>query len=133
MKRVQLCRILISETSEEQMIWLEEVDGDRVFPIVIGFFEAAAIDRNIKEIRSSRPLTHDLVRIAISRLGGDIERIEIHDIRGNTFYARIVIRQEGREQPIGIDARPSDAIAIALDADAPIYVADAVMAEVAAL
>ena len=131
MNRVQICRILISETSEEQMIWLEEVDGDRVLPIVIGFFEAAAIDRNVKEIRSHRPLTHDLVRLSISELGGLIDRIEIHAIHSNTFFARIVVLQEERE--IEIDARPSDAIAVAIDADAPIYVAEAVLAEVAVL
>lgn len=130
MIQVRLCRILISETSEQQMIWLKEVGGGRSFPIVIGFFEAAAIDRTIKAIRTPRPLTHDLLQRVIQDLGGEVERVEIHDLRESTFFARIVVRQEADE--IEIDARPSDAIALAIGAEAPILVAEHVLADAAA-
>lgn len=122
---VRLSRILISETSDRQMIWLTEVDGDRSFPIVIGLAEAAAIDRNVKSIEPPRPLTHDLLARVITDLGGLVDRVEITALRHDTFYARIVVARADEE--IEFDSRPSDAIALAVGCDRPIFVAEDVL------
>lgn len=125
---VELFRIVISENSDQQLIWLRERAGGRCFPIIIGFFEAQAIDRNVKNIKTPRPLTHDLVATAISRLGGTLDRVEIHDLRDNTFFARLVVVQDGRE--VVIDSRPSDAVAVATQTGRRILVAEQVLEEV---
>ncbi|MBI4615572.1 MAG: bifunctional nuclease family protein [Planctomycetes bacterium] len=126
---VRLSRILISETSEQQVIWLREISGERGFPIVIGFFEAAAIDRNVKEIRPPRPLTHDLLARVIEGLGSELERIEITALKESTFYATLVLSRNGDE--VRIDSRPSDAIALAAGTGAPILVSEEVMSAAA--
>jgi uncharacterized protein len=123
--RCDLARIIITDTSDQQIIFLRERDGDRAFPIVIGSFEALAIDRRLKGIPMPRPLTHDLLAIIIEQLGGELEKIVINDLREHTFYAKLVIRQNG--QLIEIDARPSDAIALGVAGDVAIYVEDHVL------
>ena len=127
--RCELAKIIITETSDQQVIVLRESEGERAFPIVIGFFEAAAIDRRLKGIPTARPFTHDLLAQVIEQLGGELEKIIITDLREHTFFARIVIRQDG--QLIDVDARPSDAIALGVASDVPIYVAEHVLGEVA--
>ena len=122
---VELSRIIINETSEEQIIFLKERDGNRSFPIVIGIFEAAAIDRIVKERECPRPLTHDLLSSVIVSLGGKLVRSVIDDLKNDTYYAKVVIKKE--ESEVFVDARPSDAITIALQQDAPIYVSERVM------
>ena len=117
---VELARIVINEHSPEQVIVLREVGGTRQFPIVIGIFEAWAIDRRIKEIDMPRPMTHDLLAKAITELGGRLERVVINDLEGNTFYARLVIQQDGKG--LDIDCRPSDAVALAVRVGVPIFV-----------
>jgi uncharacterized protein len=125
MIRVELAAIVINERSDEQAIALREVDGSRQFPIVIGMFEAFAIDRIVKGRTSERPLTHDLMLALTQKLGGRITRILIDDLREETYYAKVVL-ERGKEE-VTIDARPSDAITLALKAQAPIYVAERVM------
>jgi bifunctional DNase/RNase len=107
---------------------LKEVDGERVFPIVIGNSEALAIDRRLKGLPTARPLTHDLLAGVIEQLGGSIEQIEINDLENHTFFARIHIRQDGRT--LEIDSRPSDAIALGIATSVPIFVAEHVLNEV---
>jgi hypothetical protein len=127
--RCELVRIMISETEDHQVIVLKESEGDRLFPIVIGFFEAAAIDRRIKGHVMPRPMTHDLLAGVIGAMGGRLKRICITDLKEHTFYANLVIERNGDE--ILVDARPSDAIALASAGDTPIYVEDRVLNEVA--
>ncbi len=131
MKNAILCelrKIIISDTQEQQIIVLQEASGERSFPIVIGFFEAHAIDRNIKEQASPRPMTHDLLLSIIEKLGGKLEKVVISELKNNTFYANLIIDQQGKE--ISIDARPSDAIALAAQNNTPIYVEKEVLDEV---
>src|SRR5262249_39125784 len=106
--QMELHKIIISEMQEKQHIWLKEVDGERKFPIVIASPEAFAIDRRLKGSPTPRPLTHDLLANVIEAMGGQIEQIDINDLQGGTFYARISIRQNG--QTLEVDSRPSDAI-----------------------
>jgi bifunctional DNase/RNase len=124
----ELRKIIISETQDQQVILLQEANGERSFPIIIGFFEAHAIDRKIKEVQSSRPMTHDLLYETIKALGAHLEKIIISELRDSVFYANLVLKQD--EKKILVDARPSDAIALAVYESTPIYVAKAVLEEV---
>ena len=108
--RMDLVRIVITETSESQVIVLKERDGERHFPILIGIHEALAIDRRIKGIALQRPLTHDLLANIIRELDGELEKIVISELREHTFYARLIVRRNG--DLLEIDSRPSDAIAL---------------------
>jgi bifunctional DNase/RNase len=126
--QMELKRIIISEIHEQQVITLKEVDGDRSFPIVIGIFEATSIDRRVRGITNPRPLTHDLVASVVENLGGELQDVFINDLREHTYFAKLRIRQEG--ELIEVDCRPSDAIALAVTARVPIYVAEDVLGEV---
>lgn len=106
-------------------ILLKEIDGNRRLPIIIGQFEAQAIALEMEGIKPPRPLTHDLLKSVIDNLGGTVIEIVVNELRENTFYAKIVLDLSGLTNEI--DARPSDAIALAVRADAPIYVAESVM------
>jgi len=119
---------MITETADPQVIVLKEREGERCFPILIGISEAIAIDRKIKGFEPQRPLTHDLLAGAIAALGGDVERVEVCGLQDGTFYAKLVIEQQGAI--VEVDARPSDAIALAVRVDAAIYVAENVLGEV---
>lgn len=127
--RCELALIRINEADDQQIIVLRETDGDRAFPIVIGIFEAAAIDRRLKHISYPRPMTHDLLASVIEGMGGRLVRIIVTDLRDHTFYANLVIERNGNE--VVVDSRPSDAIALAVASGTPIYVEDHVLAEVA--
>lgn len=122
---MELSRILIRELNDYQIIELREVEGDRTFPIVIGLPEAQAIDRRLKGIEIKRPQTHDLLANVIEELGGELESITINDLSEHTFFATLNIRQNGKT--VTIDSRPSDAIALGVAADVPIFVADHVL------
>jgi bifunctional DNase/RNase len=124
---MELKRIIISEVHEQQIIVLREVDGDRSFPIVIGIFEATSIDRRVKNIVPPRPLTHDLIVAAVEQLGGEVQDIVINDLQDHTYYAKLRVRKDG--ELTEIDCRPSDAIAVAVTAKVPIWVAEDVLAE----
>jgi bifunctional DNase/RNase len=125
---MELHKIIISEMQDQQFIYLKEVDGERKFAIVIGSNEAFAIDRRLKGIATQRPLTHDLLASVVEQMGGTIERIEINNLEGGTFFARIHIRQNG--SVVKVDSRPSDAIALGVATSVPIYVAEHVLDEV---
>ena len=125
---VELSRIIITETSPQQVIVLKEKDGERFFSIVIGVHEALAIDRRLKGNRAPRPLTHDLLAEVIEALRGKLEKIIIDDLRDSTFIAKLVIRR-GAER-IKVDSRPSDAIALGAAFDTPIFVAEHVLEQV---
>ena len=126
--QMELHKIIISEMQEQQIIVLQEVDGERKFPIVIGSGEAYAIDRRLKGVVHPRPLTHDLLANVIESMGGRIDRIEINNLQDHTFYARIHIRRDG--EVVKVDSRPSDAIALGVATTVPIYVAEHVLDEV---
>jgi Uncharacterized conserved protein len=104
---------------------LKEIDGNRRLPIMIGHFEAQAIGLELEGSKPPRPLTHDLLKIVIDELGGSVTEVIINELFNNTFYAKIIIELATLTNEI--DARPSDAIALALRADAPIYVNASVM------
>ena len=126
---MQLSRIIISEINERQVIYLREVDGDRQFPILIGIFEATSIDRRVKDLASTRPLTHDLLLQIVEQLGGELDSVLITDLQEHTYFAKLRIKHEGTT--IDIDSRPSDAIAVAVTCDPPlpIYVSEEVLEE----
>ncbi len=130
MIEVQLSRIVIRETSDQQTLHLKEKAGDRQFPIVIGIFEAWAIDRRVRDRKTPRPMTHDLMASLVNALGAKLDRVLIADLKNNTFYAKLVFVR-GAER-IELDARPSDAIALAVHLDAPIFVEDRVIESVLA-
>ena len=125
---MELSKIIITETSDHQIIVLKEREGQRSFPIVIGLHEAWAIDRAVKGVTTPRPLTHDLISNIIEGLNAGLVKIVINDLRSNTFYAKLVLKQNGAT--VEIDSRPSDAIAIAMQNNTPIFVAKKVLEEV---
>jgi len=127
---MELSRIIISEIGDKQAIFLNEVDGDRVMQIVIGFFEATSIDRRVSQdpqLSLGRPMTHELMKSIIDELGGEAQDIVINEMVEHTYYAMIRIKQG--EELIEIDARPSDAVALAMhfDPPLPIYVKEDVL------
>ncbi len=122
---VELVRIVIRETSDQQYIFLKEKDGDRAFPIVIGYFEAAAIDRRVRGVDTPRPMTHDLLGQAIEALGSRVLSVVISRLHENTFYARLNLEKDGSS--VELDCRPSDAIALAVQCDASIFVSEDVI------
>ncbi|MEE2825711.1 MAG: bifunctional nuclease family protein [Planctomycetota bacterium] len=126
---MKLARIIISEINENQVVFLKEVDGDRQFPILIGIFEATSIDRRVKEIPRPRPLTHDLLVGIAETLGGELDSVMISELKEHTYFASIRLRHDG--ELIEIDARPSDAICVAVTCDPPlpIFVAEDVLEE----
>ena len=126
--RMDLARIVISDTSDQQIIILQEREGARQFPIVIGVTEALAIDRRVKDIVTPRPLTHDLLADIIDQLDGELEKIVIHNLQDHIFFAKLVIRKEGGL--IEVDSRPSDAIALGVASETEIYVDDSVLRQV---
>ncbi len=125
--QMELRRIIISEIHEQQVIMLREVEGERSFSIMIGIFEATSIDRRVKKLPSPRPLTHDLVANVIEHLGGELRDIYISELRDHTYFAKLRIRQNG--ELVEVDTRPTDAIALAVTANVPIYVAEDVLEE----
>ncbi len=129
MVRMELARIMISETSDHQIIVLKESHGQRSFPIVIGLHEAWAIDRAVKGIPTPRPLTLDLVNNIMEGLGAGLSQIIISDLRNNTFYAKLMVRGND-DGVVEIDSRPSDAIALAVQRKTPIFVEEKVLDEV---
>lgn len=127
---MQLARIIISEISDNQVIYLKEVDGQRQFPILIGIFEATNIDRRVKDdYRPPRPLTHDLIVKVAEALGATVESVVISELNEHTYYAALRLKKD--DQLIEIDARPSDAIAVAVtfNPPLPIYVSEQVLEE----
>ena len=132
--RMELSRILIRELNDFQVIELREVaegtdvlSDPRSFPIVIGLPEAQAIERRLKGVTIKRPQTHDLLANSIEALGASLESISITELREHTYFATLDVRNAEGES-VQIDARPSDAIALGVAGEVPIYVDDAVIA-----
>jgi hypothetical protein len=121
MLKVKVEGIAVDPASKSPVIILSPEGSDKVLPIWIGHFEAWAIAMEIGNISSQRPLTHDLLARTIGELSGKVEKVEVTELREQTFYALIYITKDGETKTI--DARPSDSIALALKAKAPIFVA----------
>src|ERR1700733_15751365 len=125
---MELHKIIISDMQDQQIIILQEVNGTRQFPIVIGNTEANAIKKRLEGNPMPRPMAHDLLANVIEELGGTLEHIEITNLQEHTFYAQLHIRQNGRI--VQVDSRPSEAIALGIASSVPIYVAQSVLDEV---
>ena len=123
-----LSKIKIDENRSEQVIVLKEREGSRFLPVVIGIAEVNAIKLKLSGIEPPRPLTHDLLLQTIEELGAKLKEIQIDKLENNTFYAKLVLTRNGSGE-IKIDSRPSDSVALALRAGAPIYVAEEVIEE----
>ena len=117
--------LMIDQVTSTPIIVLRDKDATKVLEIWVGVFEANAIALQIENVTTARPMTHDLLRNVIHDLKADIQKIVVSDLKDNTFYALIYLVVNG--EAMAIDARPSDAIALALRARAPIYVEDSVI------
>ena len=117
--------LMVDPITNMPIVILKDKQGDRVLPIWVGIFEANAIALQIENVATPRPMTHDLLRNIINDLEGQVDRIVVCDLKENTFYA--VIHLTVRGERVAIDARPSDAIALALRTRAPIFVEDEVI------
>lgn len=125
-----LGRVIRHDTADRSYIFLQERGGQRSFPIVIGRYEAEEIHRVLTKQDPRRPLTHQLTHAVIDSLDASIERCDIVDLRDNTFFAHLVLRSNGGDTTAVVDARPSDAIALALRAGAGIRVAEPILEHV---
>ena len=130
MVEMLLSRIVMREDSAQQFIFLTERGGARGFPIVIGSAEAAEIHRVVTSTESPRPLTHQLAHAILQALDADIVRCDIVDLRQNTFFAQLILHRKTSNEVAVVDARPSDAIALALRAKASIRVVESVLDQV---
>jgi len=117
--------LMVDPITSMPIVVLRDSDGQRVLPIWVGVFEANAIALQIENVATPRPMTHDLLRNVIADLRGTVERVAVTDLRDNTFYAVIYLRVG--EELVAVDARPSDAIALALRTKAPIFVDERVL------
>jgi bifunctional DNase/RNase len=122
---VRIRGLMMDPASNMPIIVLKDIASETVMPIWVGIFEANAIAIEIEKMAAPRPMTHDLTRNLIRHLNAQLERVVITEIRDETFFAVLWLRQG--EEALAIDARPSDAIALALRADCPIYVDERVM------
>jgi bifunctional DNase/RNase len=117
--------LMVDPITNMPIVILKDKDGDRVLPIWVGIFEANAIALQIENIVTPRPMTHDLLRNIITDLEGRVDRVVVSDLKENTFYA--IVHLTVRGERIAVDARPSDAIALALRTRAPILVEESVI------
>ena len=117
--------LMVDPVTNMPIVILKDQDGQRVLPIWVGIFEANAIALQIENISTARPMTHDLLRNVIEDLKATVEKIVVCDLQDNTFYALIHLRVDGKI--VAVDARPSDALALALRVRAPIYAEDTVI------
>lgn len=127
MVEVSIDSVRVSLMSEHRLVILREIGSDRHLPIWIGQCEAEAIAIQMRNMEVPRPLTHDLLKNVIIEMGGEVARVVVSDLRDDTFHALVVVDQGGRY--LEIDSRPSDALALAVRVDVPIFVEDRVMAE----
>ena len=125
MKQMTVDSIRVSPMSYQRVVILKENDSDRYLPIWIGPAEADAIAVKLQDLSVPRPLTHDLLREVIDKMGGSIRHILVNDLQNDTFYATITIEVNGAQEDI--DCRPSDAVALAVRAQVPIFASEAVL------
>jgi bifunctional DNase/RNase len=123
--RVEIRGLMLDPSSNVPIVILRDTQSQLFLPIWIGVFEANAIALKIEGVEPPRPMTHDLLRLMLDQLGAQVEKIVISDLKESTFFAVIHVQHGG--QSVGIDARPSDAIALALRAEAPIFVLRSVL------
>jgi len=119
--------ITLDSKSNMPIVILKSKNKKMTLPIWIGFFEASAIALELQEVTTPRPLTHDLLRTVIRKLNAEVVGIRIDDLKNNTFYAKIMVKN--KEEEINIDSRPSDAIALALRTNSPIFVAEHIITD----
>ncbi|OPY10726.1 MAG: hypothetical protein A4E70_00518 [Syntrophus sp. PtaU1.Bin005] len=117
--------LTIDPITNTPIVILKDFQEKKAIPIWIGIFEASAIATELEKIKFSRPMTHDLLRDVLTTLEAVVTRVEIHDVRNNTFYASIILTRDNQDYTV--DSRPSDAIALALRVNAPIFVHDKVI------
>jgi uncharacterized protein len=122
---VRIRGLMMDPATNMPIVVLKDVASETVMPIWVGIFEANAIAIEIEKLAAPRPMTHDLTRNLIHHLNGTLEKVVITELRDDTFFAVLWMRQEN--ESVTVDARPSDAIALALRADCPIYVSEQVM------
>jgi bifunctional DNase/RNase len=122
---MQIRGLMLDPTTNMPIVILKDVAGDTVLPIWVGIFEANAIQEELEKITRPRPVTHDLLRNLVRGLNAAVRKVVVSELRDDTFYAVIWMEQEG--ESVAIDARPSDAIALALRWDCPIYASRSVL------
>ena len=127
MRQMKVDKLGIDLLTHDPVVILKDIDGSHYLPILIGPFEATAIALALEGAPVPRPLSHDLMRSILETLEASLEQVIIHDIKDSTFFAKLIVRQDGELQEI--DARPSDGIALALRMQAPIYVSDKIVLE----
>jgi hypothetical protein len=115
--------------TQHRIVVLKDGETARFLPIWIGPFEADAITIELQGVEAARPLTHDLLKSVVEKLGAEVEQVAITDLRSDTYYAQIILTVDGRR--LEVDSRPSDAIALAVRARVPVYVASEVMDQAA--
>jgi hypothetical protein len=125
----EVARVVMSETQDHQVVVLKEKGGERKMPILIGPFEVHAIYRVINNDPPPRPYTHELFGSVLDALSVKIEKVIISDLRGQVFFGRLVLKQDGKTYDL--DSRPSDAIALAVQKGAPIFVEESILANAA--
>lgn len=123
--RVEVSSLGLDKSSRTPVVILKEAGGERILPIWIGPGEASAIAMVLAGIEFPRPMTHDLLHTVVGEMGGEIIRVHIHQVLDNTYYASLLLRRAA--QIVTVDSRPSDSVALALRASAPIYVADSLL------
>lgn len=126
MLEMELSKIIIDEKRHDQVVVLKEKSGTRILPIVVGFLEASSIKMKVSGVKPPRPLTHDLLSSVIAGFNGVVNQIIIDRLEDHTFHAKLVLQAPSGENII-IDARPSDCIALAVWAKAPIFVEEEVI------
>jgi bifunctional DNase/RNase len=129
--RVEVRTVVFDHNSNAPVVLLESAERDKVLPIWVGSSEAQAIAMEMQGVAGPRPLTHDLLKTVIEELKGEVERVVIDDLRDSTYYASIHLRANGNA--VRVDSRPSDAIALALRLESPIFVNGTLMAGDAAI
>ena len=117
--------LMMDPVTNMPIVILKDLDGKAVLPIWVGVYEANAIALEIEKVTTPRPMTHDLIKNLLMGLGGGVSKVVVSDLQDDTFYAMIWVERNG--EMIAIDARPSDALAVALRLDCPIYVEDDVL------
>ena len=127
MQEMQIYGVSFDLVGKQPIVLLKTAEGNKFLPIWIGHPEAAAILMKLQSATTPRPMTHDLVTDMLDQLGATVVRITVTELRENTFYAQITVQQDGTE--VEVDSRPSDAIALAIREDAPIFAADEVIEE----
>ncbi len=117
--------LMMDPVTNMPIVILKDLDGNAVLPIWVGVYEANAIALEIEKVTTPRPMTHDLIKNLLMGLGGGVRKVVVSDLQDDTFYAMIWVERNG--EMIAIDSRPSDALAVALRLDCPIFVEDEVL------